>query len=121
MPKKGELRKRRNGANIRIYDLVEGKELRPKVMELRGGTCLICGTTNNVQVHHLNYTRPTDPETCILLCSRHHGMVDAVRLRHAHKKLVGCDLLKIFVDYIDIHGVDNWRIENGKTIQQKQG
>lgn len=53
----------------------EWKAIRLNLLRLRGKKCEVCGSKNNIQVHHLNYKRFGGNELTSdlkILCGKHH-------------------------------------------------
>lgn len=64
-------------SNKRIYVT---EETYNKVSERDKGKCRLCGTTNNLHLHHIVYRSESkelinEPSNCILLCKIHHDIV----------------------------------------------
>lgn len=56
-------------------------------VKARDGACLLCGSTSNLEVHHVTPAResadPFDVDDLVTLCQACHARVDALRRRRA--------------------------------------
>lgn len=67
------------------------QDLRREIIERDGGKCVLCHTTEHLQVHHRNYV--LDVRTGIIggdlvtLCKKHHGWVHGKYVDRREKKM----------------------------------
>jgi len=66
----------------------EWRSTRAAAIKRAGGKCQVCGSTRNVEVHHLTYERlfHERPADLQVLCKRCHKVADAIRRRVATNK-----------------------------------
>ena len=83
------------GIDVRLYQRLIGSKEWSDVRELvikRDGCCVVCGSKDNLQVHHRRVIKPL--ELCFfemdnlstVCASCHEFITRELRLRHGHKK-----------------------------------
>lgn len=82
----------------------EWAKIRCDMLIIHNHSCQLCGGKKNLQVYHLNYSKPwgeEDPEDLILTCAKchhsEHGGKQRKRRRHKKKKCVKKQKVKTVV------------------------
>lgn len=105
-----------------------------KVLEENGEACCICGTKENLQVHHIHFAQyhpwhMIEPTNGIVLCMKHHQNLHRISLQEGESIAVDLDGT-LAMDYegefdpefigepvpVMLSRVKNW-LESGKTVK----
>ena len=83
------------------------KRKRKETVEKLGGVCIICGSKENIMIHHLDNVNNNKLEALTLLCKKHHAEEHIFLYRKGQKgHFVSCAFCKVNKFWVTPSGLD---------------